>query len=56
MPCYREYASSRIACAIVYQARKDEIEAIVMRESSGSAVFDDNSVYWCEELIEMTGH
>lgn len=56
MPCYREYKASRVACAIVYQARKEEIEAIVMRESSGSAVFDDNSLYWCVELVEITGY
>jgi len=56
MPYYREYPSSQIASAIVYQARKDEIETMIMRESSGSAVFDDNSLFWCPELVELTGY
>lgn len=27
-----------------------------MRESSGSAVYDDNSLFWCSELTEIIGY
>lgn len=56
MPTFRDRCPSFIACAILYQSRKDEISRLKMKVDNPEEEDSIQKMYWCQELEQMTSY